>query len=185
MRSDGGALYTQIEQQLPNFVQHNHSGFSKFIEKYYEFLEEQRNISFVNSYYKTIGFREVEFKYDNSRGFLNLFVNGFTSCFMIRNIDLRFDESMKDEIMVTVIATGFNRKSIVDDLIPNNIDSSEVKETETQILSEKENLPLYEKSKLEEQKEVENKPPMLFDDSKPTVYGNDLEVPAFIRRQHE
>ena len=39
MRSDGGALYTQIEQQLPNFVQHNHSGFSKFIEKYYEFLE--------------------------------------------------------------------------------------------------------------------------------------------------
>jgi len=26
---------------------------------------------------------------------------------------------------------------------------------------------------------------MLFDDSKPTVYGNDLEVPAFIRRQHE
>ena len=39
--------------------------------------------------------------------------------------------------------------------------------------------------KLEEQKEVENKPPMFFDDSKPTVYGNDLEVPAFIRRQHE
>ena len=39
MRSDGGALYTQIEQQLPNFVQHNHGSFSKFIEKYYEFLE--------------------------------------------------------------------------------------------------------------------------------------------------
>ena len=39
MRSDGGALYTQIEQQLPNFVQHNHTSFSKFIEKYYEFLE--------------------------------------------------------------------------------------------------------------------------------------------------
>ena len=39
MRSDGGALYTQIEQQLPNFVQHNHGSFSKFVEKYYEFLE--------------------------------------------------------------------------------------------------------------------------------------------------
>ena len=39
MRSDGGALYTQIEQQLPNFVQHNHTSFSKFVEKYYEFLE--------------------------------------------------------------------------------------------------------------------------------------------------
>jgi|TARA_R110002096_G_scaffold276280_2_gene470345 hypothetical protein len=39
MRTDGGALYTQIEQQLPQFVQHNHGSFSKFIEKYYEFLE--------------------------------------------------------------------------------------------------------------------------------------------------
>ena len=95
------------------------------------------------------------------------------------------DPALKDEIMVTVIATGFNRKTIVDDIILNNIDSSEVKETETQILSEKENLPLYEQSKLDEQKEVEKKPPMLFDDSKSTVYGNDLEIPAFIRRQHE
>ena len=39
MRTDGGALYTQIEQQLPSFIQHNHSKFSKFVEKYYEFLE--------------------------------------------------------------------------------------------------------------------------------------------------
>jgi hypothetical protein len=60
-----------------------------------------------------------------------------------------------------------------------------VKETKTQILSEKENLPLYEQSSAEQEKEDENKPVMLFDDSNPTVYGNDLEVPAFIRRQHE
>ena len=39
MRTDGGALYTQIEDQLPNFVQTNYSKFSKFVEKYYEFLE--------------------------------------------------------------------------------------------------------------------------------------------------
>ena len=32
---------------------------------------------------------------------------------------------------------------------------------------------------------MDSKPPMLFDDSNQTVYGNDLEVPAFIRRQHE
>ena len=95
------------------------------------------------------------------------------------------DPSLKDEIMVTVIATGFNRKAIVDDFIPKHIDSSEVKETETQILSEKENLPLYEKSIEGEEIEDNNKPIMLFDDSNPTVYGNDLEVPAFIRRQHE
>ena len=34
MRTDGGALYTQIEDQLPNFVQTNYSKFSKFVEKY-------------------------------------------------------------------------------------------------------------------------------------------------------
>ena len=95
------------------------------------------------------------------------------------------DPSMKDEIMVTVIATGFNRKAIIDDITTNNIDTSEVKKTETQILSEKENLPLHKQSNLEEQKEMDSKPPMLFDDSNQTVYGNDLEVPAFIRRQHE
>ncbi len=39
MRSDGGAVFTQIEQQLPQFVQTNHPQFAKFIEKYYEFLE--------------------------------------------------------------------------------------------------------------------------------------------------
>ena len=95
------------------------------------------------------------------------------------------DPSMKDEIMVTVIATGFNRKAIMDDITTNTIDTSEAKKTETQILSEKENLPLHEQSNLEERKEADNKPPMLFDDSNQTVYGNDLEVPAFIRRQHE
>ena len=34
MRSDGGAVFTQIEQQLPQFVQTNHPQFAKFIEKY-------------------------------------------------------------------------------------------------------------------------------------------------------
>tara|TARA_Y100000780_G_scaffold213100_1_gene213801 strand:+ start:1737 stop:1952 length:216 start_codon:yes stop_codon:yes gene_type:complete len=39
MQSDGGVLYTQIESQLPGFIQTNHSKFTKFVEKYYEFLE--------------------------------------------------------------------------------------------------------------------------------------------------
>ena len=29
------------------------------------------------------------------------------------------------------------------------------------------------------------KPTLFFDDTNPPIYGNDLEVPAFIRRQHE
>ena len=39
MQSDGGVLYTQIESQLPTFIQNDHTQFTKFIEKYYEFLE--------------------------------------------------------------------------------------------------------------------------------------------------
>ena len=39
MIEDGGILYTQIDSQLPSFVSTDHTKFSKFIEKYYEFLE--------------------------------------------------------------------------------------------------------------------------------------------------
>ena len=38
MQSDGGVLYTQIESQLPTFIQNDHTQFTKFIEKYYEKL---------------------------------------------------------------------------------------------------------------------------------------------------
>jgi len=39
MITDGGILYSQIDSQLPSFVSTDHPKFSKFIEKYYEFLE--------------------------------------------------------------------------------------------------------------------------------------------------
>ena len=39
MITDGGILYSQIDSQLPSFVSTDHTKFSKFIEKYYEFLE--------------------------------------------------------------------------------------------------------------------------------------------------
>jgi hypothetical protein len=39
MIEDGGILYSQIDSQLPSFVSTDHAKFSKFIEKYYEFLE--------------------------------------------------------------------------------------------------------------------------------------------------
>ena len=39
MITDGGILYSQIDSQLPQFVQTDHPKFSKFIEKYQEFLE--------------------------------------------------------------------------------------------------------------------------------------------------
>ena len=39
MITDGRILYSQIDSQLPSFVSTDHVKFSKFIEKYYEFLE--------------------------------------------------------------------------------------------------------------------------------------------------
>ena len=39
MQLDGGTLYPQIKTQLPSFIQSNHTQFTSFIEKYYEFLE--------------------------------------------------------------------------------------------------------------------------------------------------
>jgi cell division protein FtsZ len=98
------------------------------------------------------------------------------------------DPSMSDEIMVTVIATGFNRKSILEN-IPIT-EEKEVTPTQTRILAENENLPLHQQSK--EEAFVENdpskekpKPTLFFDDTNPPIYGNDLDVPAFIRRQHD
>ena len=92
--------------------------------------------------------------------------------------------------MVTVIATGFNRKSMVEHLNPTHEDSNEIKQSDTQILSDKENLPLHEQSKEDEsipnkKDTIEYKPAMLFDESNQPLYGNDLDVPAFIRRQQD
>ncbi len=100
------------------------------------------------------------------------------------------DPSLNDEIMVTVIATGFNRKSMVEHLNPTHEDSNEIKQSDTQILSDKENLPLHEQSKEDEsipnkKDTIEYKPAMLFDESNQPLYGNDLDVPAFIRRQQD
>ena len=39
MLTDGGVVHTQIDSQLPGFVSTEHGKFSKFIQKYYEFLE--------------------------------------------------------------------------------------------------------------------------------------------------
>jgi cell division protein FtsZ len=99
------------------------------------------------------------------------------------------DPALNDSIMVTVIATGFNRK-LMGDMINTPPEREEVTPTQTRILAEKENVPLYEKMKQEElipnQPEIEStKPTLFFDDTNPPIYGNDLEVPAFIRRQHD
>jgi hypothetical protein len=95
---------------------------------------------------------------------------------------------MSEEIMVTVIATGFNRKSILEDLPIS--EEKEVTPTQTRILAEKEDVPLHQQPRKEEliendSSKEKSKTTLFFDDTNPPIYGNDLDVPAFIRRQHD
>ena len=96
---------------------------------------------------------------------------------------------MKDEIRVTVIATGFN--------IPNNLetdktaidDSHENSNIPTRVLQEQVNKPLHsQKEEVLDKDTVLDEPTMKFDDTQKTpkvIYGKDLQVPAFIRRQQD
>ena len=101
------------------------------------------------------------------------------------------DPKMSEEIRVTVIATGFNHK------IPKETEKEEKeviirpKQKQARILADQENVPSFQK-KIIEEKETENTPPSAeeaqrfhFDDTNPVIYGDELEVPAFIRRQQE
>ena len=101
------------------------------------------------------------------------------------------DPRMSDEIRVTVIATGFNHKA------PKEVEKEDKeviirpKQKQARILAEQENVPLFNQKMTNEQ---EGTQPELtqptaskfhFDDTNPVIYGNDLDVPAFIRRQQE
>ena len=101
------------------------------------------------------------------------------------------DPRMSDEIRVTVIATGFNHKA------PKEVEKEDreviirPKQKQARILAEQENVPLFNQKMTNEQ---EGTQPELtqptaskfhFDDTNPVIYGNDLDVPAFIRRQQE
>ena len=96
------------------------------------------------------------------------------------------DPSLNDELQVTVIATGFSKPRPIEDPIietpyPN------IRQTEhTRYLTEQENTPLHEK---EENNEIiqplDSKPKFQFEGDKISLLDQDLEVPAFLRRQSE
>ena len=99
------------------------------------------------------------------------------------------DPKMTDEIRVTVIATGFSHKA------PKIVEEEEnevivrPKQKQARILAEQENVPLFNQKIVEEQEPVQpgiTQPPaskFQFDDT--VIYGDELDVPAFIRRQQE
>ena len=105
------------------------------------------------------------------------------------------DPELKDEIRVTVIATGFNiPKAIsmeIEDL-HGRPDLKTVDTPPTKQLQDEFNKPLHiQKESFEDAEDVEDKkeknPVLTFDDTdeRPVIYGNDLKIPAFIRRQHD
>ena len=106
------------------------------------------------------------------------------------------DPKLNDEIRVTVIATGFNIPKAVSDIdeMHGRPEMRTVGTPPTRQLQEQLNKPLHVQKEdfVDDEnnhtEESENKKPVLtFDDTKdaPVIYGKDLQIPAFIRRQHD
>ena len=100
------------------------------------------------------------------------------------------DPSLNDEIMVTVIATGFNHRASTDDASNKTIESHIETQHQFKSVTEQVNVPLHEQEKVnltettKQQIEI-GEPAKLFDDLNPGIRENDLDVPAFIRRQQD
>ncbi len=103
------------------------------------------------------------------------------------------DPTLKDEIRVTVIATGFNIPKAISNT-DNLHGRPEMKTSDTpptRQLQEQVNKPLHVQKDSDDTfdkvEKEDTKPLLTFDDTsdKPVIYGNDLQIPAFIRRQHD
>jgi len=104
------------------------------------------------------------------------------------------DPSLGDEIRVTVIATGFNQGNYVSDQEPEAEQVTTPIQRPTQELVEQVNQPVFkQQNEMIEQPSVDTsqqedpRPSFKFDDTNPAIYGKeeDLDVPAFIRRQQD
>ena len=102
------------------------------------------------------------------------------------------DPSLGDEIRVTVIATGFNQGQYVSEKEPAVEEVvAPIPQRPTQELLDQMNQPVFkqqddaEEPTVEAPKQETPKPSFKFDDTNPAIYGEDLDVPAFIRRQQD
>ena len=102
------------------------------------------------------------------------------------------DPSLGDEIRVTVIATGFNQGQYVSEKEPAVEEVvAPMPQRPTQELLDQMNQPVFKQQDDVEEPTVEApqqetpKPSFKFDDTNPAIYGEDLDVPAFIRRQQD
>ena len=102
------------------------------------------------------------------------------------------DPSLGDEIRVTVIATGFNQGQYVSEKEPAVEEVvAPIPQRPTQELLDQMNQPVFKQQDDAEEPTVEApqqetpKPSFKFDDTNPAIYGEDLDVPAFIRRHQD
>ncbi len=101
------------------------------------------------------------------------------------------DPSLGDEIRVTVIATGFNHGQFITENEKEVEQVSTPVQRPTQELLEQVNQPVYKQDEsvepsVEATEQETPQPSFKFDDTNPAIYGKeDLDVPAFIRRQQD
>ena len=98
------------------------------------------------------------------------------------------DPKLEEEIQVTVIATGFNNHKYKEDSDETPRITKAPQREVNRMLGEKINVSLSEQKNIPIEMAPEDekpKPNILIDDDNPVIYGNDIEIPAFIRRQHE
>ena len=101
------------------------------------------------------------------------------------------DPSLGDEIRVTVIATGFNQGQYISEKEPGVEQVAAPILRPTQDLLDQMNQPVFKQQdesvepSIEEPQQETSRPSFKFDDTNPAIYGEDLDVPAFIRRQKD
>ncbi|MBC8401575.1 MAG: cell division protein FtsZ [Candidatus Marinimicrobia bacterium] len=98
------------------------------------------------------------------------------------------DPAMAEEIRVTVIATGFSQPDYIDRGKPSHKKEQPGIKTSNPAYADNFNLPLVSQKRPDQivpPVVVENKPKFIFDDSSPSLFDKDLEIPAFVRQQHK
>ena len=101
------------------------------------------------------------------------------------------DPSLGDEIRVTVIATGFNQGQHIADSEPTVAQVIVPTQRHTRELQEEINAPVFAQQQEPATLPAETlqpeapKPSFKFDDTNTAIYGEDLDIPTFIRRQQD
>jgi len=100
------------------------------------------------------------------------------------------DPHMHEEMRVTVIATGFNKTQILGESDERKPYSEITRARDTRVLTEQLNMPLHDQKAKKEATETKpimetEKSKFFFDDTDPALYESNLDIPAFLRKQHE